>query len=177
MRSDYIESALFYAILDELTYPNQLAMKVALKTGLRIDDVLSIKKKRLHLKIFVIEKKTGKYKRAYLGTDLLNELYAFAYKPPNLWNGSEYVFAHRTKKDHHRTRQAVYKDVKKAVAKLKLNGNVTPHSARKCAAVREYKKRGSVAAVQKFLNHDKEMTTIIYALSDCSELVEALSKR
>ena len=60
MRSDYIESALFYAILEELTYPNQLALRVALKTGLRIDDVLSIKKKRLHLRIYLKEKKTGK---------------------------------------------------------------------------------------------------------------------
>lgn len=177
MRSDYVESALFYAILDELTYPNQLAMRIALKTGLRIDDVLSLKKKRLHVQIYLKEKKTGKEKRAYLGTELLNELYAFCYKPPNLWNGSEYVFAHRTKKDAHRTRQAVYKDVKKAVKKLRLDGNITPHSARKCAAVREYRRRGNVAAVQKFLNHDKEMTTILYALSDCKELVNALSKR
>ena len=140
-------------------------MRIAYKTGLRIDDVLSLEKKRLKLRMTVHEKKTGKSKRIYFGVKLFDEVYTFAFRNPRNYF-SDYVFPHRTRRNAHRTRQAVYKDVKKAVNYLKLTGNISPHTARKCAAVRELARTGSLERVKKFLNHEKDMVTLMYALSD-----------
>lgn len=165
MRSDFADALIFQAVLDGLTYPNYLVMRVCLKTGLRLDDVLSIRADHLKLRFTVREKKTGKSKRVYLGVDLFRELSAWTkHNPRNA--GCVYVFPHRLHKDRHRTRQAVYKDVKNIARQLQLPGNICPHSARKCAAVREYSRTLSLAAVKQFLNHDSDITTMLYALSD-----------
>lgn len=173
MRSDYIHPELLWAVIDGLTYPNQLAMRIALKTGLRIDDVLSIKKDNFKIRMTVREKKTRKSKRIYFGVELFKELSAFAFHNPSGYF-SPYLFPHRTRRNAHRTRQAVYKDVKKVVLLLKLSGNISPHSARKCAAVRELARTGSIYNVMRFLNHERDLVTILYALSDQSVLMERL---
>ncbi len=177
MRSEYIDTALFYAIVDELTYPNRLAMLTSLKTGLRIDDVLSLRKDRLHIRIYVKERKTGKSKRCYLGKELYNDLYAFAFKSEYSVRTSPFVFPHRVRVDRHRTRQAVYRDVKRAAERLRLNGAISPHTARKCAAVREFQKKLSIQDVRRFLNHDNELTTLLYALSDNKQMMRLLTKK
>lgn len=177
MRSEYVDTAIFYAIIEELTYPNKLAMLTSLKTGLRIDDVLGLKKDKLHVRLFVKEKKTGKYKRCYLGKQLYADLYNFAYSSEYTVRRSPFVFPHRTRTDRHRTRQAVYRDVRRAVERLKLSGAISPHTARKCAAVREFKKNFRVEDVRRFLNHDNELTTLLYALSDSNEVMRALTKK
>ena len=165
LRSDFADVMIFQAVLDGLTYPNYLVMRICLKTGLRLDDVLSIKKDILKLRFTVHEKKTGKSKRVYLGVDLFKELDAWCkHNPRNA--GCVYVFPHRLHKDRHRTRQAVYKDVKNVARRLALTGNICPHSARKCAAVREFNRTRSLSAVKRFLNHDSDITTMLYALSD-----------
>ena len=156
---------MLWSIIDGLTYPNQLAMRVAYKTGLRIDDVLSIQKNKLKLRMTVREKKTGKSKRVYFGVELFKELNAFAFNNVKTVN-SIYLFPHRTRPNAHRTRQAVYKDVKKVVLLLRLSGQISPHTARKCAAVRELARTGSIEKVKRFLNHERDIVTLIYALSD-----------
>lgn len=140
-------------------------MRIAYKTGLRIDDVLSLKKSQVKLRTTVREKKTGKSKRIYFGVKLFNEINAFAFHNPSNYF-SEYLFPHRTRRNAHRTRQAVYKDVKRVVKLLKLSGQISPHTARKCAAVRELSRTGSIERVKKFLNHERDLITLIYALSD-----------
>ena len=177
MRSEYIDTALFYAIVEELTYPNRLAMLVSLKTGLRIDDVLGLKKDKLHVRIFVKEKKTGKYKRCYLGKELYEELYVFAFKSEYCCITSPFVFPHRLRADKHRKRQAVYNDVKRAAGRLRLDGAISPHSARKCAAVRQFQKKFSIEDVRRYLNHDNELTTLLYALSDNKQMMRLLTKK
>lgn len=165
MRAEYIHPELLWSIIEGLTYPNQLAMRIALKTGLRIDDVLSIEKKKLKPRMTVREKKTGKSKRVYFGVELYKELFAFAFRNPKVLN-SVYLFPHRTRLNAHRTRQAVYSDVKKVVRQLQLSGQISPHTARKCAAVRELARTGSIESVKKFLNHERDLVTLLYALSD-----------
>lgn len=67
--------------------------------------------------------------------------------------------------DKPRTRQAVWKDVKKASKALKINENLSPHSARKTYAVEEFHEKG-FKEVQKELQHDRAETTMLYAYSD-----------
>lgn len=174
MRSEYVLPEILYCVIDELTYANRLAMLIALKTGLRIDDVLSMKRDSLRLRMTIREKKTGKSKRVYLGVELYKALRGFSLQS---FSESEFLFPHRTNKNKHRTRQAVYKDVKKVVTNLKLSGQISPHSARKCAAVREFRRTESLDAVRRFLNHDRELTTLLYAFSDKSIIESLYQKR
>lgn len=164
MKSEYVADKELNIILSALMPANRLAVLVSLSSGLRIDDVLSLKTEDVVKSDFHIrEKKTGKRKRVHLGSDLCAQLLSNA--------GRVYVFEHRSDWRRHRTRQAVYKDVVRVAKLLRLKG-VTPHSARKVYAVRRYRDGRDLRRVQRLLNHSSEAVTMIYALSD--ELSEKL---
>lgn len=161
MRSDFVERDVLGHVLFALTKPNRLACRVSLETGLRIDDVLALSSAVLLQKTFTVtEKKTGKKKRCRLSEGLRRDLKNIA--------GDFYVFPHRTDPNKHRTRQAVYCDLKRAAKLFRCKDNITPHTMRKAFAVdlmRRYRDLGKVAAA---LNHDTryQSTTILYALAD-----------
>jgi len=85
--------------------------------------------------------------------------------------GRLWVFESRTDPKKHRTRQAVWKDVKRAEAVFKRSGqlsrrqNLGPHTARKFAAVEAYHK-GGLPAAQRLLSHSDPLVTRLYALAD-----------
>ena len=79
--------------------------------------------------------------------------------------GEYWVFPGRNPRKHH-TRQAVWKDVKRAAAAFRLPQNVAPHSFRKVYAVELMKKYGDIDKVRRALNHNSESVTLIYALAD-----------
>lgn len=159
MTSDYIARQEFEHILAALMPPNRLAVRVSLSTGLRIGDVLSIKTAKLAQRMTVRESKTGKNHRVRFPKELYEEMTANA--------GKYYVFEHRTNEEKHRTRSAVYKDIKRAAELFRLsNLQVSPHTARKIYAVDKYKESGSIAKVKELLQHSNEAVTILYAMSD-----------
>ena len=133
---------------------------VSLQTGLRIDDVLHLKTKDLQKERFTLhEMKTGKPRRIRLPNDLRAALLAQA--------GRFYVFENRLDPKRPRTRQAVFKDIKRAAAAFRVRDlNISPHSARKAYAVRQFKKCGDIKRVQQLLNHSSEAVTQLYALAD-----------
>jgi integrase len=146
-------------ILAALTRPNRLAIITSLVTGLRISDVLNIKADMLSRERFTVtEKKTLKKRYIRLPTKLRAELKALS--------GLVYVFEHRTDPLRPRTRQAVYKDIKRAARAFRVEVNVAPHSARKIYAVNEYKKDMDIKKVQKLLNHSDEAVTLLYCMAD-----------
>ncbi len=161
MRSQYLGleeiSRLFYY----MQKPNVLACKISMQTGLRIGDCLAIEKSKLKERITVIEEKTGYTKRVYIGKKLLRQLLQFSKN-----NKSKFLFPHRFDKTKHRTRQAVFLDIKKAGALLGLKEHISPHTFRKFFAVRFYRRVGSLEKTQKRLGHKKLETTLLYALSD-----------
>lgn len=164
MRSEWVNEDSWSHILAALMPANRLAIQVSLATGLRIDDVLSLKTETLRRtnRPYVVDSKTGKRHRIYLPVELWQAL--------NQQAGSVWVFEGRLDPHKHRTRQAVWKDVGRAAAVFKRSGiieaHVSPHSARKAAAVRAYKK-GGLTAAQKVLNHgDDPALTLLYALAD-----------
>ena len=61
-------------------------------------------------------------------------------------------------------------DLKKTAKRFKIKINLSPHSLRKNYAVFLKEKGYSLAEIQKALNHDNILTTMLYALSD--ELTE-----
>lgn len=161
MRTDSAEKEDWKLIQKLLTPPNALAAQIALKTGLRISDVLSIKTDQLKRRQFTVtEQKTGKKRRIFLNESLKEALRAQA--------GEIFVFEHAHDPERHRTRQAVYKDIKRAAKALRLDGNIAPHSARKTYAVDYYRKHG-LAETQKKLGHSFPSTTLIYLLSELTK--------
>lgn len=157
MRTDYCKPSLFNKLLMLMQYENALAVMVSLETGLRIDDVLHIKPDDLDgCRLSYVAEKTGKAGHKTLSADLSKRLIKNA--------GKNWVFEGRTG-NKPRTRQAVWKDVKKASELFNLKINVAPHSARKTYAVSKFKEDG-IKAVQRELQHDNLATTMLYAFSD-----------
>lgn len=140
---------------------NLLALRIAAQTGLRIDDVLSLRIEKLNTRVTVLERKTGNRRRVYLGKKTLALITDFIKQ-----RKSGFVFPHRIDPERHRTRQAVFKDVKKQAYALGLHSQISPHSFRKVYAVKLYHRIGSLASVQRILGHKKIETTLIYALAD-----------
>ena len=139
-----------------LTPENRNVMRVCLHTGLRIGDVLRLRTEQLRPNFWVTEQKTGKRRQVGLPRPLLEDLKSGA--------GKEWVFPGRSR--GHRTRQAVWKDVKRAAAAMRLPQNIAPHSARKVYAVELLSRYGDIEKVRRALNHDSEIVTLIYAMAD-----------
>ena len=144
-------------VLALLTEENRLVMRTALHTGLRVGDVLALKPDRLRPNCWVTEAKTGKRRQIGLPEPLLSDLRAAS--------GRVWVFPGRDPK-HHRTRQAVWKDVKRAAEAVRIPQNVGPHSARKVFAVELLGESGDLSRVQKALNHTDPEVTLLYAMAD-----------
>lgn len=147
-------------LLSVLTPPNRLAIITSLVTGLRIGDVLGLRTVDINKSVMTVtEQKTLKRRRIRLPDKLREELIAHAGK---LW-----VWEHRLDAKRHRTRQAVYKDVKRAAKAYRIHKlNIACHSARKIYAVAEYRQYLDVRKVQQLLNHDNEAVTLLYCLAD-----------
>lgn len=161
IRADYIHEEAFSHILSALMPENRLALIVSLTTGLRIDDVLSLRRKDIVKQRFTIhEMKTGKARRVSISKELQEELLYIS--------GRFYVFEHRTDPKKHRTRQAVYKDLKRACKLFRINDSlqISPHSARKIYAVGSFKRTAKIETVQRLLNHSNEGVTMLYAMAD-----------
>lgn len=140
-----------------LTPVNRLVMELCIITGLRIGDALAIRTAKLGRRMTIREAKTGKSRRITIPPGLLQELEKQA--------GEVYVFEGARDRQKHRTRQAVWKDLKRAAKAARIPANVGPHSARKVYAVELYRRRGLKAA-QAALNHDEAAVTLLYALAD-----------
>ena len=145
-------------VLALLTPANRLAMEIALQTGLRINDVLSMRKEDVSRRFVVIEQKTGKKRVVFLTKDLVDR--ARGDGAPG------FVFPHARDAERHRTRQAVWRDVARAARALRVR-HVSPHTARKVFAVDYYRAHGrDMERTRKVLNHDRSLTTMLYVLSD-----------
>ena len=159
MSAGFIEAHEFEHLLAALTPPNRLACEVSACTGLRISDVLNLRSERLRERFSVRELKTGKVKRVRLPKVLLDRLLSQA--------GRIYVFENRLDYRKPRTRQAVYKDLRRAAKLFRVKEtHISPHSARKIYAVSEYRRTGSIERVKELLNHEDEAVTMLYAMAD-----------
>lgn len=157
MRTEYVLEKEVEMILAALTDSNRLVIRTALTTGLRVGDVLALKPERLKPHFWVTEQKTGKKRQVGLPEPLLSDLKMNA--------GEFWVFPGRDP-EKHRTRQAVWKDVKRAARAFRLPQNIAPHSFRKVYAVDLMQKYGDIERVRRALNHNSETITMIYALAD-----------
>lgn len=146
-------------ILAALMPQNRLAIIVSIVTGMRIGDVLRIKLQDAQRGRFTYtEEKTFKRRTVRLPVKLAEALISNS--------GKIWCFEHRIDARKHRTRQAVFKDIKRAAKAFRVRLNVAPHTARKIYAVKEYKKDMNIKRLKELLNHSSEAVTLIYALAD-----------
>ena len=157
MRTEYLIQREVEQVLDLLTYENRLVLRVLLHTGIRISDALQLRPEQLAPNFWITEQKTGKRRQIGLPEPLLTDLRDCA--------GEWWVFP-GTDPRKHRSRQAVWKDVKRAAAALRLTANAAPHSARKVYAVELLQKYGDIDRVRRALNHGGLEVTLIYAMAD-----------
>ena len=120
-----------------------------------MSDVLALKTAQIKPRFWVTERKTGKRKQVGLPDALRAEILAQA--------GEEWAFPGRCP-DKPRTRQAVWRDVKRAAALYRLPQNVATHSFRKTYAADVMAAYGNLAKVQRMMNHSSPTCTLIYLL-------------
>lgn len=179
MRSSWVNDDVMGLILAAMLPANRLAVEVSLATGLRISDVLSLKTDLVQRtqRPYVTDSKTGKTHRIYIPAELREQMLRQAGKVW-VWPGRLHPL------EQHRTRQAVYKDMAQAVQVMRRaqhverQQSISPHSARKCAAVRAYQ-RGGLDAAAAMLQHDPDhpLVTMLYALSDKPDLFPSSKRR
>lgn len=157
MRTEYLLKQEVDRVLAALMPSNRLVMRVILHTGLRISDVLALRPADLAPRAWIVEQKTGKRRLVGFPADLLADLRKNA--------GEIWVFPGRNPKKH-RSRQAVWCDVKRAAAAFRMPQNVGTHSGRKVYAVRLLRKYGDIAQVQRVLRHSSPAVTAVYAMAD-----------
>lgn len=162
MKTEYLLRREMEHVLAALTPSNRIVAKVCLQTGLRVGDVVSLQTKDIAQQFWITEAKTKKRRRVNLPRDLMGEILDQA--------GEVWAFPGR-KPGQHRTRQAVWADVKRAAKAFRLKQNVAPHSFRKVYAVELMQKCGDVKRVQRALNHSDQATTMIYIMA--AELLKA----
>ena len=142
-------------VLAALTPSNRLVCEVSLHTGLRVSDVLALRTAQLKPRFWVTEQKTGKRKQVGLPAPLLAAIRAQA--------GTEWAFPGR-RPEKPRTRQAVWKDAKRAAAFYRLPQNVGVHSFRKTYAADIMEAYGDLAKVQRMMNHSSPVITMLYLM-------------
>lgn len=157
MTTEYLLETEVQRVLMALTPVNRLVVRTMLHTGLRVGDVLALRSAQLGRRFWITEAKTGKRRQVAFPDELLADLRAQA--------GKTWVFESARDPAKHRTRQAVWKDIKRAAKAFRLPQNVGTHSMRKVYAVRLMGKYGDIKRVQRALQHSSPATTLIYAMA------------
>lgn len=158
MTTQYILNEALERVLDLLMPSNRLVMRTMLHTGLRVGDVLALQPWQLKRRFSIVEQKTGKKRTITLTDALLEALRDHS--------GEYWVFPGRCDVSKHRTRQAVWQDIKRAAWACRLDANIGTHSARKVYAVEMMRKYGDMERIRRALNHSSLMVTTLYACAD-----------
>lgn len=157
MQADFLNNETYRFIYSAMKYENALILRTCLESGLRVGDVCALPREALQgSKLHYTAQKTGKSGTVQISSDLANRLHR---------EHGKWLFPSPHDLSKHRTRQAVWRDMRKATAQLGIAEHASPHSARKTFAVDLYREKG-LKAVQRALQHDRIDTTMIYAFSD-----------
>lgn len=157
MTTEYLYQKEIDRVLAALMPQNQLIVRVMLHTGMRLSDALNLRSEGLSTSGWYTEAKTGKKRRYGLPKPLLEAIQEQA--------GPEWAFPGRFEGTH-KSRQAVWADIKRASKAFRLPQNVGAHSMRKVYAVRLMARYGDLERVRRNLNHSSTSITAIYAMAD-----------
>lgn len=147
MRTKGLTDRQLKLLCSALPWRDSLAMRIMRQTGLRVSDLLRLKKVDIARKMTVKEQKTGKTRTVYLTAALVKEcaLYASMHRGVRLFNCN---------------RSTIYRSVHRTALAFGWE-NISAHSARKSFA-RAYCKKHGIEATQRELQHESLSTTLIY---------------
>jgi integrase len=160
LKSKYIETTELDKLRSMLAEEAWLPFWVSLETGLRIGDVVKLRRQNLQTDgLHYKAQKTGKNGVAKVSAELRKELSR---------RRGKWLFPSPYKAGKHITRQCAWARIKTACRKAGLEPDgVSPHSLRKVFAVELYREKG-FRAVQEALQHRNAATTEIYSFADWS---------
>lgn len=160
MKSKYIETKELEKLRDMLAEEAWLPLWVSLETGLRIGDVVKLRKANLQADgLHYKAQKTGKNGVASISAELRRKLSA---------RRGKWLFPSPYKAGKHITRQCAWARIKAACERAGISAEgVSPHSLRKVFAVELYREKG-FEAVKEALQHNSAATTEIYSFADWS---------
>lgn len=182
VKTDYICLDRMKEILHGLMPDNRDVLLLSMYTGLRVSDVLALRWERCSSlqpgQLFtLVAMKTGKSVNVLITPPVFEILKRRgAGVRQRGW-----VFPGRTRgitspddgpdSSLPRTRQAVWKDLKRAARLYRCDGrklreNLGPHSCRKMFAVSLYQETKSLEVVRRALGHSDLAVTLVYALAD-----------
>lgn len=130
-----------------LSWRDSLAVAIMADTGLRVSDVLLIRREQLRQTMVITERKTGKRRRVRLS-------------PSTLQLARAYIATHDSPYVIPCTRSTVWRSITSTARALGYD-HISPHSLRKYYAVR-YCRRHGLAETQTELQHANVATTVGY---------------
>lgn len=138
---------------------------ILFQTGFRLDDVMHLRVWQLRGEsLRVLERKTGHLREVLLPEGLREALAGYLAGKHPLRYAFPALRAGGRNKMHRTTYWRHFLDAVR-LAGYKGSG-YTPHSLRKCYAVRRLAELGSLGAVQADMGHTRPEVTMIYAFSD-----------
>ena len=158
MRTGVVLQRKLELVLDLLMPSNALVARVMLSTGLRVGDVVELTREQIKPSMRVTERKTGKMRTVRISKQLCDAVLRQA--------SSSWAFPSQRDPTRHRTRQAVWADIKRAQRACRSTVNLGTHSMRKAYAVQLMHKYGDLERVRQALQHDRVEVTMLYALAD-----------
>ena len=160
MKSKYVESDELSELREASSHEAWLPFLVSLETGLRIGDVVKLRKSNLKSDgLHYRAQKTRKNGVARISASLRNQLEQ---------RRGKWLFPSPYKAGEHITRQCAWARIKSACKRAGIDPQgISPHSLRKVFAVELYREQG-FRAVQEALQHRNSATTEIYSFADWS---------
>jgi integrase len=151
-----------------LNSQDKLIFDFTIGTGLRISDVLRLKRREIDKIMYVKEAKTRKHKIIELSDDLYKRL------KPLKDNSENFAFFSAVDARKHLHRSTYHRHLKKALEGLKID--CSAHSTRKLYASNIFNRTKNIFDVQKALNHKYITTTAAYLDIDIVALMNGMAR-
>lgn len=145
---------------------------LGITVGLRISDILSLKKEDLlKTHIDIVEKKTRKRKRVKIPGYIKKDLMAYI----NQLSDGSYVILSRQGTNRPIDRSTAYRILREAAEHANLK-EIGTHTLRKTFGYHYYKQTKDVAMLQELFNHTDQSTTLKYIGINQDLIDEAMDK-
>lgn len=146
------------AYLKSKSERNYIMFLIGISIGLRISDILPLKKEDLfNSHIDITEEKTTKKKKVIIPGYIKKEIHSYA----ETLNDGDYVVKSRKGTNRPIDRSQAYRIIREAAEHANLT-KIGTHSLRKTFGYHYYEKTKNVAVLQELFNHGDPQTTLIY---------------
>ncbi len=160
MRAKHMNDRTYQIVREKLSGYYRVIWDIMAFTGLRVGDVVALRHGDIDTQGYIHYRaqKTGKSGRIKLPDDII--------LLPRGTKGDGFIFPSPSVPGNHLSRQAVWKNIKKACKDAKIDpSGISPHSCRKKFAVDTYHREGLGQTMAK-LQHSSPSTTFLYVFDD-----------